>query len=192
MPLVCDHLFSQGTLTSEFDGRIRRLRQEVRDLDAEALAGDDEGVISRLLAKFDLSSVEFEPTPPADDGDAGQLRIPFRGSTVLLHRRPQDGGAADEPIAGRVVEESRRVGDQRVRQSWVEIAAPQCWPGGTTPLTPAQDERQRVVSELAKRIAPGNARLPGFRRDLREAAKEAVRARREKLLKTSELSWRLE
>lgn len=168
MALVCDHLFSQGTLTSEFDGRIRRLRQEVRDLDAEALAGEDEDVISRLLAKFDLSSVEFGP---ADDGDAGQLRIPFRGSTVLLHRRPQDGGAADEPLAGRVVEESRRVGDRRVRQSWVEIAA-ESW-------------RQGMVSELTRRVAPGNARLPGFRRDLREAAKEAVRARREKLVKLS-------
>src|SRR5215472_6190338 len=174
MPVVSDHLFSQGTLTSEFDGRIRRLRQEVRDLDAEALAGEDEVVISRLLAKFDLSSVEFEPAPPADDGDAGPLRIPFRGSTVLLHRRPQDSDAADEPLAGRVVEESRRVGDRRVRHSWVEIAGPH-----GDPSCPAESWRQGMVSELTRRVAPGNARLPGFRRDLREAAKEAVRARRE-------------
>lgn len=166
------HLFAQGGLDSELDGRRKRLRQMAKDLDAGDLAGGDEPAVDRLVERFDLREVTIgagEAGLVTSDGGP-RLRIPFTGSAVLLHR---SSGAGD-PFPGRVVERSQVTGGERVRRSWVEVPVPD-GQGGDAQWQAA------VLAGLAGRVAEANGRLPGFRQALRECAAEAVGQRRARL-----------
>lgn len=170
------HLFAQGGLDSELDGRRKRLRQVAKDLEAADLAGGDEPAVDRLAARFDLREVTIragEAGLVTEDGGP-RLRIPFTGSAVLLHR----SAGAGSPFPGRVVERSQVIDGERVRSSWVEVPVPDGQRGDGPGGEPWQAE---VLAELAGRVAEANGRLPGFRQALRESAAEAVGQRRAKL-----------
>lgn len=174
------YLFSQGELESEFTGRRNRLRQAVKDLDTAAMAGGEESVVDHMVGRFDLREVTIhtDRVEIVTTDDVARLHIPFTGSGVLLHRSPEPTDMRTDLFPGRVMERSRLVEGQRVRDSWIEIVVPDDSAPGERSV---QDWRSAVLADLTSRVAGNNERLAGFRSALRESARESVHLRRTKL-----------
>jgi hypothetical protein len=179
------YLFFQGTLDSEFDGRVKRLRQEVRDLGLEDLADDDASVVRRLTGKYGLGEItvgEAELVEADEDEQPARLRVAFTGSGVLLHRSPGGEPPAGELLPGWVVETMSRVDGERIRYSRVELPVPD----NSSADDPRHGEwRASALASLSRQVTHANGRLPRFHEDLRKAAEEAVRTRRAKLAKAA-------
>jgi hypothetical protein len=169
------YLFFQGRLDSELTGRIKRLRQEVRDYDSEQLSADPAVAVGRLVEKFGLAPVTFgsQVEFTVDSTSGAVLRVPFEGSSILLHRRSSDEDG--DALAGRVVESVTRVDGVRQRHSWLLLQVP-----------PALDEAfpeereawgVRALVRVRELTAVANDTLGDFDQRLRSAAAEAMSAR---------------
>jgi hypothetical protein len=164
-------LFFQGRLASEFEGRIVRLRQDVRDLDIEEMAVDRIGAVQRLVKKFALDPVRLQGEREFIGDPSGEMtmQLPFDGSSVLLHRRPP---GIDVPApAGRVKEVVAIEDGVRHRRGWIMMPVPE-------PVKLAPDELVSWANSgettVLTFIGLANAALAEFLPSLRTTALEAI------------------
>jgi hypothetical protein len=172
-------LFFQGNLKAELEGRLVRLRQEAKDVEAEVLRRDLQGEVKRLIRKYSLAPVALAAPGEviqASDGPGLVWKLPFAGSGVLLNRAAAESGGRRMP--GRVVERSVVADGTRSKNCWVEIPVP-----GELAADPDAQAgwRQDTLHDLTKLLEEANRTADTFQQALASAAETMIKQRADKL-----------